>query len=133
MRADLDATVFLTTHYLEEADALCDRIFIIDEGHIVAEGTPDELKRRVSGDVVTLRVNGAAGPASELLTTQPVVKEISTADGEVRLTVEHGDEALPVLLRVLDDADITLHTINVSRPTLDDVFLTLTGRALREN
>jgi ABC-2 type transport system ATP-binding protein len=133
MRADLDATVFLTTHYLEEADVLCDRIFIIDEGHIVAEGTPDELKRRVSGDVVTLRVNGAAGPARELLATQPVVKEVSASDGEVRLTVEHGDEALPVLLRVLDDADITLHTINVSRPTLDDVFLTLTGRSLREN
>jgi ABC-2 type transport system ATP-binding protein len=133
MRTNLEATVFLTTHYLEEADALCDRIFIIDEGHIVAEGTPDELKRQVSGDVVTLAVNGAEGKARELLAAQPVVKEISASDGEVRLTVEHGDEALPVLLRVLDGAGITLHTINVARPTLDDVFLTLTGRSLRED
>jgi ABC-2 type transport system ATP-binding protein len=133
MRADNDSTVFLTTHYLEEADALCDRIFIIDEGRIVAEGTPDELKRRVSGDVVTLRVNGQAGPAGELLAAQTVVKEMKASDGEVRLTVEHGDEALPILLRALDEAGITLHTINVSRPTLDDVFLTLTGRSLRED
>jgi ABC-2 type transport system ATP-binding protein len=133
MRADLDTTIFLTTHYLEEADALCDRIFIIDEGRIVAEGTPDELKRRVSGDVVTFRVNGAADRAGDLLATQTVVKEMTASDGELRLTVEHGDEALPVLLRVLDEAGITLHTINVSRPTLDDVFLTLTGRSLRED
>src|SRR5215472_16170489 len=60
LRSELGTTVFLTTHYLEEADALCDRVFIIDHGVIVAVGTPDELKRRVSGDVVTLRVNGAA-------------------------------------------------------------------------
>ena len=56
--------MFLTTHYLDEADALCDRVFIIDHGEIVAEGTPDELKRRISGDVVTLPVNGAADKAA---------------------------------------------------------------------
>ena len=68
LRADLGTTVFLTTHYLEEADALCDRVIIIDNGVTVASGTPDELKRRVSGDVVTLRVSGAPdgprGPGS---------------------------------------------------------------------
>jgi ABC-2 type transport system ATP-binding protein len=133
MRADHDTTVFLTTHYLEEADALCDRIFIIDEGRIVAEGTPDELKSRVSGDVVTLRVNGQAGQAGDLLAAQTVVREMTASDGELRLTVARGEEALPVLLRALDEAGITLHTINVSRPTLDDVFLTLTGRSLRED
>jgi ABC-2 type transport system ATP-binding protein len=133
LRSDLGTTVFLTTHYLEEADVLCDRVFIIDHGVIAAEGTPDELKRRVSGDVVTLRVAGDDAVARKLLADQAVVREISTADGTLKLTVEHGEQALPALLRVLDAAAITLESINLSRPTLDDVFLTLTGRSLRDD
>jgi ABC-2 type transport system ATP-binding protein len=133
LRSDLGTTVFLTTHYLEEADALCDRLFVIDHGEIVAEGTPDALKRRVSGDVVTLRVNGATERARALLAGEPVVREVSVADGALRLTVEKGEEALPVLLRVLDGAGITMNAISLSRPTLDDVFLTLTGRSLRDD
>jgi len=133
LRSDLGTTVFLTTHYLEEADVLCDRVFIIDHGVIAAEGTPDELKRRISGDVVTLRVAGDGTAASKLLADQAVVRDISAADGTLKLTVEHGDQALPSLLRVLDAAAITLESINLSRPTLDDVFLTLTGRSLRDD
>jgi ABC-2 type transport system ATP-binding protein len=133
LRSDLGTTVFLTTHYLEEADVLCDRVFIIDHGVIAAEGTPDELKRRISGDVVTLRVSDRDGAARKLLADQPVVREISSADGTLRLSVEQGEQALPSLLRVLDGAGITLESINLSRPTLDDVFLTLTGRSLRDD
>jgi ABC-2 type transport system ATP-binding protein len=136
LRADLGTTIFLTTHYLEEADALCDRVYIIDHGVIAAEGTPDELKRRISGDVVTLRVTGedlGGDAARRLLADQAVVREISAADGALKLTVEHGEQALPSLLRVLDAAGITLESINLSRPTLDDVFLTLTGRSLRDD
>jgi ABC-2 type transport system ATP-binding protein len=136
LRSELGTTVFLTTHYLEEADVLCDRVFVIDHGVIAAEGTPDDLKRRISGDVVTLRVAEPAsrdGTARKLLAEQPVVRETSSADGTLRLTVEHGDQALPSLLRVLDAAGITLESINLSRPTLDDVFLTLTGRSLRDD
>ena len=133
LRSELGTTVFLTTHYLEEADVLCDRVFVIDHGVIAAEGTPDELKRRISGDVVTLRVASRDGMARKLLADQPIVREISSADGTLRLTVEHGDQALPSLLRVLDAAGITPESINLSRPTLDDVFLTLTGRSLRDD
>ena len=134
LRADLGTTVFLTTHYLEEADALCDRVFIIDHGVIVAEGTPDELKRRVSGDVVTLQVNGARDTARELLARQPIVQDVTVSDdGALRLNVFDGAESLPALLRVLDDAGVTMHSINLSRPTLDDVFLTMTGRSLRDD
>ena len=133
LRTDLGTTVFLTTHYLDEADALCDRLFVIDNGVTVAEGTPDELKRRVSGDVVTLRVGGTTEAARALLGAQPIVREVSVADEALRLTVERGEEALPALLRVLDGADISLNTISLSRPTLDDVFLTLTGRSLRDD
>jgi ABC-2 type transport system ATP-binding protein len=133
LRSELGTTVFLTTHYLEEADVLCDRVFVIDHGVIAAEGTPDELKRGISGDVVTLRVTDHDGAARKLLADQPVVREINAADGTLRLTVERGEQALPSLLRVLDAAGITLESINLSRPTLDDVFLTLTGRSLRDD
>jgi ABC-2 type transport system ATP-binding protein len=133
LRGDLGTTVFLTTHYLEEADALCDRIFIIDHGVIVAEGTPDELKRRISGDVLTLRVDTEVTAARELLKAHEQVRDISDADGDLRLTVERGEEALPALLRVLDAAGIRLSSASLSRPTLDDVFLTLTGRSLRDD
>jgi ABC-2 type transport system ATP-binding protein len=134
LRADLGTTVFLTTHYLDEADALCDRVFIIDHGEIVGAGTPDELKRKVSGDVVTLAVNGAAESARSLLARQPIVQDVTVSDdGALRLHVMNGAEALPALLRVLDDASIALSSINLSRPTLDDVFLTMTGRSLRDD
>jgi ABC-2 type transport system ATP-binding protein len=133
LRSELGTTVFLTTHYLDEADALCDRLFVIDNGITVAAGTPDELKRRVSGDVITLQVGGRAEAARSLLATTPIVREIAEADGALRLTVEHGEEALPALLRVLDGAGITISAISLSRPTLDDVFLTLTGRSLRDD
>jgi ABC-2 type transport system ATP-binding protein len=133
LRTDLGTTVFLTTHYLDEADALCDRLFVIDNGVTVASGTPDELKRRVSGDVVTLRVNGQAEAARTLLGATPIVREVAESEGELRLTVERGEEALPALLRVLDGAGITMSAISLSRPTLDDVFLTMTGRSLRDD
>lgn len=128
-------TVFLTTHYLEEADALCDRLAIIDHGRIIAQGTPDELKRRISGDVITLGLdpqNGDLVHARELLETQPLVRELGTEGESLRLYVERGEEALPIILRALDRAGIDMRTVALSRPTLDDVFLRQTGRSLRE-
>jgi ABC-2 type transport system ATP-binding protein len=129
---DRGTTVFLTTHYLDEADALCDRIAIIDYGKIVAEGTPEELKRAVAGDVVTLTVAGPPQAALEVLKEQPYVREASIEEGEVRLYVDRGEVAMPAILRGLDAAGLQLLTIGLHRPSLDDVFLRQTGRSLRE-
>ena len=133
LRAELGTTVFLTTHYLDEADALCDRVLVIDYGRIVAEGTPEELKRRISGDVITLSVSGDPGTARGLLTGQPGVRDISLDGRSLRLAVEQGEEALPGLLRTLDGAGIAMESIRLARPSLDDVFLTVTGRSLRDD
>jgi ABC-2 type transport system ATP-binding protein len=133
LRSDLGTTVFLTTHYLEEADMLCDRIFIIDHGTIVATGTPDELKRNVTGDIVTLNVTGSSAEAEKVLAADTMIRAISRAGDQLKLTVTNGEKALPVLLRTLDSAGITLREISLSRPSLDDVFLNVTGRSLRDD
>jgi ABC-2 type transport system ATP-binding protein len=126
-------TVFMTTHYLEEADALADRLAIIDHGQIVASGTSDELKRAVAGDVVTIGVNGAGARVLGLVQALPFVREAShEEDGQVRLYVDHGELAVPQLLRLLDGAGFAPTSITLHKPSLDDVFLRQTGRSLRE-
>jgi ABC-2 type transport system ATP-binding protein len=129
---DRGVTVFLTTHYLDEADALCDRVAIIDYGKIVAEGTPEELKRAVAGDVVTLSVGGDQQRAFELIKDQPFVREAKLEGGSVHLYVDRGEVAMPAILRLLDTASLQLVTVELHRPSLDDVFLRQTGRSLRE-
>ncbi|WP_020496095.1 daunorubicin resistance protein DrrA family ABC transporter ATP-binding protein [Sciscionella marina] len=133
LRNEQGATVFLTTHYLDEADALSDRIIVIDNGAIVAEGTQDELKSRVAGDAVRFTVDTEhAARAATIAERLNGARELSTADGEVFLRVPRGDTAMPELLRALDAEHITMTAMSVQRPTLDDVFLTFTGRSLRE-
>ena len=129
---DTGTSVFLTTHYLDEADALCDRLAIIDHGRIVAEGTADELKRNVAGDVVTIGVAGSAELVAQLLSAQPFVREAGLADGVVRLYVDDGEASLPLVLRLLDGQGLAPQTLALHRPSLDDVFLRQTGRSLRE-
>ena len=135
-------TVFLTTHYLDEADALCDRISIIDGGLIVAEGTPSDLKREFSGDViiVDLATPGTAGEpepatlleASKLLTEQPWVQSCETIDNTLRLYVDSAATAIPQVMRALSTKGIEPGAIETRRPSLDDVFLAKTGRSLAD-
>jgi len=127
-------TIFLTTHYLDEADALCDRISIMDHGLVVAEGTPEALKREISGDVLTVGLSTASVPqAVKLLDGESYVNRVESAESEVRLYVDEGATAIPHILRTLDAAGVTLTSIELHRPSLDDVFLTKTGRSLRES
>jgi ABC-2 type transport system ATP-binding protein len=128
----IGTTVFLTTHYLEEADALCDRIAIIDHGKIVALGTPDALKRQVAGDVVVVGTDDASERVLQLLRAQAFVREATAGDGVVRLYVDRGETAMPQILRVLDAQGIPLASLSLNRPSLDDVFLRQTGRSLRD-
>jgi ABC-2 type transport system ATP-binding protein len=132
---DAGTTVFLTTHYLEEADALCDRLAIIDRGRIVAEGTPDELKRAIAGDVITLGVQGNPALALNVLATQPFIRDHDPLepDGDsLRVYVDHGETSMPAIFRILERSGVVLKTVSMSRPSLDDVFLRQTGRSLRE-
>ena len=131
LHAEHGTTLFLTTHYLDEADALCDRILVIDNGRIVAQGSPDELKRTVAGDTVTLGTDAPAR-AVRLAQALPGATGLAVDGATVRFRVPQGSTALPMLLRELDAAGIALESVEVHRPTLDDVFLTLTGRSLRD-
>jgi ABC-2 type transport system ATP-binding protein len=126
------ATVLLTTHYLDEADHLSDRIVVIDHGKIVASDTPDNLKAQVSGDLVDLEIADAAHLATAAERLGTVASEVEVDDQHVRGRVQRAGVVIPGLLRDLDQAGITLTSIEVRRPTLDDVFLTVTGRSLRD-
>jgi ABC-2 type transport system ATP-binding protein len=126
--------VFLTTHYLDEADVLCDRIMIIDHGTVVAEGTPRALKQQVAGDAIVLvtRDADAAARAAAELAGQPAVRDLTLEGDAVRLYASDGAAALPGLLRLLDQADLPVRSLRLSEPSLDDVFLRQTGRSLRD-
>ena len=137
---DQGMTIFLTTHYLDEADTLCDRISIIDAGLIVAEGTPLELKREISGDVVIvdLAAPDTAGvpepatvlEATKILSEQPYVESCETIEHTLRLYVDSAATAIPQIMRALSGKGIEPGAIETRRPSLDDVFLAKTGRPL---
>jgi ABC-2 type transport system ATP-binding protein len=134
LREERGTTVFLTTHYLDEADALCDRILVIDHGAIVASGTPDELKSQVGGDVVTVTVErqDQVGEVARLVGVLRGAEAPQVVSHRVVGRVPHGGAALVELVRGLDRAGIAVSGIESRRPSLDDVFLGLTGRSLRD-
>jgi len=134
LRAEHGVTIFLTTHYLEEADALCDRILVIDEGLIAARGAPEELKRGLAGDVVALTVRDAddAARAALVLEARSAASAPEVEGVIVRFHLPSAAAGLPEAFWALEEADIAPVGVEVHRPTLDDVFLSLTGRALRE-
>ena len=132
---DTGTTIFLTTHYLEEADALSDELAIMDHGKIVAQGTSRELKQQIAGDSVlfSFKNNGEIlDKAIQLFKQQPYVREVTKEGEQVRLYVKDGAISLPELLRLLDKENIAVKTMALSEPTLDDVFLRKTGRSLRD-
>jgi len=134
LRDDFQTTVFLTTHYMDEADSLSDRLLVIDHGKIVGEGTSAELKARISGDSLTftLRDNEETGRARAVAEGLDKSANVLTEGNVLRFQTPHGATALPGFLRALDAKSIEPIGAEIARPTLDDVFLTLTGRSLRD-
>ena len=125
------ATVFLTTQYLEEADKLCDRVAIIDNGQIVAEGTPEQLKAEMGHDVVSVSVPGADVAATETaLAGLPGLERVVTEVDALALYVEDGPGSVAEIVRRLEREQISAGAISVASPSLDDVFLKATGRRL---
>ena len=123
---DSGVTIILTTQYLEEADELADRIAIIDEGLVVAEGTSDELKTSIGGDVITLSFNSE----KEVTLAKELFPESLQEKNELRITVEDGASKIPSYINELTVNGIDVSSVTASKPTLDDVFLNVTGYRL---
>jgi ABC-2 type transport system ATP-binding protein len=122
-------TILLTTHYLEEADQLADRLAIVSQGKVIVEGTPAELKARLQGDAVHVELeNGAVEQAQAVLVSVGARPEQVRAGNTIVSRVEHGGRAVPAILSALERAGIGVASVSVSRPTLDDVYLHFTGR-----
>lgn len=135
LRAEHAMTVFLTTHYLDEADALAERVLVIDQGRVIADDTPERLKAGLGGDLLTVALDTSAevARAADLAARIPRVQDVAVGPGVVRLRAGRADALLPEYLRALDAEGLTARAADVRRPTLDDVFLALTGRRLRED
>jgi ABC-2 type transport system ATP-binding protein len=125
-------TLFMTTHYLEEADALCDRIAIIDHGHIIKIGSPEELKASVGGDIITVTVREKDPDISSDLSEVDLVKDVKKNDGAYRLKVEQGEVAAPQIMDLIRSKGLHVTRISLTKPTLDEAYLEFTGRELRE-
>jgi ABC-2 type transport system ATP-binding protein len=135
LNKDEGLTIFLTTHYMEEADRLCDRLAIIDHGRIIAEGSPVSLKAQLGGDVValTFKEDGSARErAMRLLKNLSFVRDVTAGEDSLNVIVEDGGASVPELLRVLGKAGLQVSRFSMTTPTLDDVFLKHTGHSIRQ-
>ena len=129
LNTEMGMTIFLTTQYLEEADALANRVGIIDHGAIIAEGTPAELKRSVGADLIILRVDDAAR-AETIVTAVPGIDAVEAQGDEILAATSDGPGHVSPIVVALADADVRVRELTLREPTLDDVFLTLTGQHL---
>ncbi|MCU0268379.1 MAG: ATP-binding cassette domain-containing protein [Acidimicrobiales bacterium] len=127
LNEELGMTIFLTTQYLEEADQLADRVGIIANGTLIAEGTPEELKRRISNDVVVARIGGDPEVASAAVSVVPGVGQVTVEGDELTISVADAPATISPVAVALNGCGVTVTDLTLRRPTLDDVFLLLTG------
>lgn len=134
LNRDKNITMVLTTHYMEEADRLCNRIAIIDHGRIITMGTPQELKASLGGDIITLGLS-LEEDARRLLdnySNRPGLSSVSVSGNTVRVTATNGERAIPDILGTTTQLGLTIESVNLHKPTLDDVFLHYTGKGIRD-
>ncbi|MEM2092757.1 MAG: ATP-binding cassette domain-containing protein [Candidatus Bathyarchaeia archaeon] len=131
LKEEYGMTLFMTTHYLEEADALCDRIAIIDHGKIIATGTPSELKDSLGGDVITIRIKENVD-VSEIIRSVEHVKDVKNENGSYRIKAESGEVTAPLIIEALRKKGYTVTRLSLTEPTLNEVYLEYTGRAIRD-
>ncbi len=126
-------TVFMTTHYLEEADSLCDRIAIIDHGTIKVSGSPSQLKDTVGGDILSLQVSETEQDLTGFFKNIEGVREVNRTGGVYRIKIPRAEKALPVIVQGLVSKQVQINEISFTKPTLDQVFLEVTGKSLRDD
>jgi len=131
MNKEENTKTFLTTHYMDEADYLCDRIGIIDHGKILVMDTVDALKKSVGNDVITLSCSDI-GHLQQRLEQEPWISNVKPHPPWLTFGVERGEEKVPKIFDIARQINVSIHSIDVRRPTLDDVFLSYTGRRMRE-
>ena len=133
MNDEAGVTVVMTTHYMEEADQLCDRVAIVNQGEIVALDEPETLKDALGGDVVRLDVDGPTDALSGRLASEPWVREVERTDAGVAVTLERGETRIPDLVRLTDDVGVTITAVELQQPSLEAAFLSLTGDTIGDD
>ncbi|MEM2990210.1 MAG: ATP-binding cassette domain-containing protein [Halobacteria archaeon] len=131
LKKEFGMTLFMTTHYLEEADALCDRIAIIDHGKIVVIGSPAELKNNLGGDVIILRIQEKV-EISGLIEKIDKVKEVKKQDDEYLIKAENGELTAPLIIEALQKKGYVVTRLSLTKPTLNEVYLDYTGKSMRD-
>ena len=131
LKKEYGMTLFMTTHYLEEADALCDRIAIIDHGKIIVTGTPSELKDSLGGDIITISIKENAD-ISEIIRSVEHVKNVKNEDGAYRIKAEFGEVTAPLIIEALRKKGYTVTRLSLTEPTLNEVYLEYTGKSMRD-
>ncbi len=132
LNREKQVTIILTTHYMEEADYLCDRVAIIDQGKIIAMDTPLHLKDTLGGDMVNLEISAGEEPLLSALKGMDWIKAIQQHDGQFSLTMDRGDKRIPELMNLARQTGADVQSVNLRKPSLEDVFLHFTGRSIRE-
>jgi ABC-2 type transport system ATP-binding protein len=132
LKEDYHMTLFMTTHYLEEADSVCDRIAIIDHGHIIKTGSPEELKESVGGDVIVVSVKESEPDISSDIAQIKLVTSVKKNDSTYRIKAELGEEASPQITDLIRSKGLHVTKVSLTKPTLDEAYLEFTGRSLRE-